>query len=235
MKTIAYAMGKRLAARMIEYIREDQQARYGLNETVSATFTGAGIGIGNFDNGVLKIESSPGCDAVKLTARPFPASSGRWNGPDIIPDDWAGVGTKPNFWRDLACGAEGEIGPAVGSMEASLWHDLIWGSAREIGAACGMRKQDVLKWGNGILYAAWIGYAKTLYPDAVLTRQTARVGFWACEWGRRIYHPVKRAVASILKVLGVVAVCVAVSGCGGCASPPDWVMVESDEIEWGVE
>ena len=104
-----------------------------------------------------------------LTAEPFDAQEGLWNGPDVIPNDW----------HD-------------GSLEASLWHDLIWHYSEEIARQTGMSRQEVLHWGNGILTACWRGYAAQLYPDARAVGVKTAAAYAATEAARPWYHALKR-------------------------------------------
>lgn len=187
---------KALSDYVTDYIKDDMSAKYGLNKEVSATFLGGGIGIGTCTVGVLTIESIPGGDSVKLTSKPFPPDSKLWNGPNIIPDTWDD-----------------------GSMEMSLWHDLIWVYAKDIGKALNMSEQEVMKWGNGILVAAWKGYASMYYgKDRNLL---SKIAYRICELGRRFWR--------FIVCLVVVAM---LAGCDGCTAIPDWEMQESGTIEY---
>lgn len=179
---------------VIDYIKDDMNAKYGLNKEVSATFIGDGIGIGTCTVGVLTIKSIGG-DMVKLIAKPFAPESGLWNGPNIIPDTWDD-----------------------GSMEMSLWHDLIWVYAKDIGKALNMSEQEVMKWGNGILVAAWNGYAEKYGKNR---GWMANVAYRICEVGRRFW----RFIVSV-------AIVALLTGCNGCSAIPEWTMEESTSIEY---
>ena len=120
---------------VLRYVRDDLSARYGLEKEAHCTIRGEGVGIGSASAGPLRIESEKGGNRVRLTASPFAADTGYWNGPNVIPDN---------------------LGD--GSLEASLWHDLIWTFCDELAAQLGMTRAQLLAWSNGVLAAAWRGY-----------------------------------------------------------------------------
>ena len=119
----------------VKYIKTDLGRRYGLEKEAHCTIRGEGVGIGSASAGPLRIESEKGGNRVRLTASPFAADTGYWNGPNVIPDN---------------------LGD--GSLEASLWHDLIWTFCDELAAQLGMTRAQLLAWSNGVLAAAWRGY-----------------------------------------------------------------------------
>lgn len=151
-----------------EYWREDQNAKYGLDKTVSVTITGKTAGIGNADCGPLSIRSDKGGTEAVLTCSPFAADEGLWNGPDVLPNE-----------RD------------DGSMVASLWHDLIWYYAEEIAEQVGMSVSDVKQWGNGVLLAVWRSYAKSKGKWHGLNKYLAKAAFYITSWAKNWYGKVK--------------------------------------------
>ncbi len=189
----------KMADKVIKYIKADNEACFGLDEEVSVVLDGEGIAyirgnqlaVCDTADGSLSISAvwSNGW-LVRLTAHQFPASSHLWNGPDVIAN---------NQYR---------------SMLASLFHDLIWEHANELAEAWGVTKQDVLTWGDGVLYALWM-YAS---EDSFRGRIEARVAWQVCEWSRGWYHSLK-------KLLGLHSILFALL-LAGCGTPPDWQVVE---------
>ena len=158
-----------IASSIADYVRRDQNARYGLTATATVTITGAGVGIGDADCGPLSIRSTPGGDVCVLTCSPFDADEGLWNGPDVL----------PNERKD-------------GSMEASLWHDLIWGFAADIAVqTCLDDAAAVKQWGNGVLYAVWSATARRNGTWSWFNRILARVAYNVTTWSRRWYGKIK--------------------------------------------
>ena len=192
----------KVANKVIKYIREDNEATFGLDEEVRAELTGLKLieiwegerhlPICQYTtaDGSLTIEPrmEGGLEFVRPTAHPFPASSRLWHGPDLI---------KNNQYR---------------SMLASLFHDLIWEHADEIAKAWGVSKQAVLQWGDGILYALWMYASET----SALGRVEARVAWQVCEYSRGWYHKVKKLIG-----LHCLAFALLLAGCG---TPPDWTV-----------
>lgn len=186
----------------IKYIKADNEASFGLDEEVSVVLMGDDVTL--FQGGgcvedvttadgslsIAPVES--GLDwGVRLTAHPFPTSSHLWNGPDVIAN---------NQYR---------------SMLASLFHDLIWEHGDELAKAWGVTKQDVLRWGDGVLYALWM-YAS---EDSMRGRIEARVAWQVCEFSRGWYHSLK-------KLLGLHCLAFALLLAAGCGTPPDWTVAE---------
>ena len=194
------------------YVRDDLSARYGLKEKARIVVSGKGVCIGNAQVGPLTIKSWPDAGTVTLEAEPFEASTGYWNGPNVVPDDL----------KD-------------GSLEASLWHDLIWhfcgDIARQTGKSAGQVLEwsngilaaawQVLEWSNGILSAAWRFYGRELYGRSEgsgrrrgwLAYQVCRFGAWFKKFFVRI--------SCMAFAAGLLA------GCNGCANPPEWDVVDS--------
>ena len=197
----------------LRYVRDDQRARYGLAEPVTVVLDGDGIGDAFFagPNGGRQVSVGGGVlvidpisrNRVRLTANPFAPETENWNGPDVLPN---------NRYR---------------TMLASLFHDLIWKYADEIAAALGCEGIDVLRWGNGILYALWV-YASPY------TRWGRFEAWWAwrtCEFAAPVYHRVKRR----LRLSAFVALAAGAASCAGCKGPPDWRVVEIDGTNAVVE
>lgn len=191
---------QKVADKIIKYVKADNEACFGLDEEVSVVLMGDDVGLvaGHFiedayttADGSLSIkpEWSNGW-LIRLVAHPFAAESRLWNGPDVIAN---------NQYR---------------SMLASLFHDLIWEHGDELAKAWGVTKQDVLRWGDGVLYALWM-YAS---EDSMRGRIEARVAWQVCEFARPWYHTVK-------KILGLHCLAFALL-LAGCGTPPDWTVAE---------
>lgn len=199
------------------YIKDDQLVSYSLLQPAYIRFSGKDIGIGNWDNGILKIVSKKGGDEVCMYASPFSGSLRLWNGPDLIPN------------RDKKKGKDGD---GDGRMEASLWHDLIWFFSPFIAKDLELSEQDVLAWANGLLPNAWKGYAEW-YPDARFVKTKAHLGYNATELGRPVYHPFKRFVNMVRGWFLLAIVASLLAGCEvGCKSAPEWKMEEASPVEY---
>ena len=142
----------------LHYVRDDL---YALSAPARLVLSGVGVCIGDAECGPLRITSHPDSGRVVLEASPFPAESGYWNGPNVIPD----------HLRD-------------GSFEASLWHDLIWTFCGDIAVQTGKSAAEILEWSNGILAAALRYYGRELYGRSDgrrrgwLAYQICRIGAW---------------------------------------------------------
>ena len=187
--------------KVFKYIKADNEMSYGLDEEVSVVLMGDGVAyVGTTlvpreyttKDGALTIaQTADAIDwGVRLVAHPFPVESHLWNGPDVIAN---------NQYR---------------SMLASLFHDLIWEHGDELAKAWGVTKQDVLRWGDGVLYALWM-YAS---EDSIRGRIEARVAWQVCEFSRGWYHSLK-------KILGLHCLAFALL-LAGCGTPPDWTVAE---------
>ncbi len=202
------AIGKKVvkvANQVIKYIREDNEASFGLDEKVSAALFGDDIAlikdgtalaevceITTKDGSLTITPIENGLDwGIRVTANPFPASSHLWNGPDLL---------KNNKYR---------------SMLASLFHDLVWEHRTELAKAWHVSEKAVLGWGNGLLYALWM-YASS---DSLVGRIEARLAWEVCEFSKGWYHDVK-------KLLGLHSILAALMLAAGCGTPPDWRVVE---------
>ena len=192
---------QKVADKIIKYIKADNEESFGLDEEVSVVLAGDDVGLvaGHFiedayttADGSLSIkpEWSNGW-LIRLVAHPFAAESRLWNGPDVIAN---------NQYR---------------SMLASLFHDLIWEHGDELAKAWGVTKQDVLRWGDGVLYALWMNAS----ADSLRGRIEARVAWQVCEWSRGWYHSLK-------KLLGLHCLAFALLLAAGCGTPPDWTVAE---------
>lgn len=202
-KTVATAW--KVLEKVVKYVYDDLNASYALTEPAWANFSGEGIGIGNCTVGPLTINSEKGGTTLRLEAQPFPASSKNWNGPNVIPDDL----------KD-------------GSMEMSLWHDLVWKYAGEIAACLDMTEAEVMIWGNGILAAAWPGYAERLYPKK---KAQSKIGRWIaynlCQRSQWIWRHIRGIIPAIVSALVFASIC---AGCSGCETPPDWHLDDASPI-----
>lgn len=193
---------QKVADKIIKYIKADNEESFGLDEEVSVVLMGDGVAYAGAalvpreyttkDGSLTIAQTFDAIDwGVRLVAHPFAAESRLWNGPDVIAN---------NQYR---------------SMLASLFHDLIWEHADEIAEAWGVTKQDVLRWGDGVLYACWM-YAS---EDSLRGRIEARVAWQVCEWSRGWYHSLK-------KLLGLHCLAFALLLAAGCGTPPDWTVAE---------
>ena len=191
----------KMADKVIKYIKADNAASFGLDEEVSVVLMGDGVAYAGTtlvpreyttkDGSLTIAQTADAIDwGVRLVAHPFPVESRLWNGPDVIAN---------NQYR---------------SMLASLFHDLIWEHGDELAKAWGVTKQDVLRWGDGVLYALWM-YAS---EDSLRGRIEARVAWQVCEFSRGWYHSLK-------KILGLHCLAFALL-LAGCGTPPDWTVAE---------
>ena len=186
----------------VKYIKTDLGSRYGLEKEAHCTIRGEGVGIGSASAGPLRIESEKGGNRVRLTASPFAADTGYWNGPNVIPDN---------------------LGD--GSLEASLWHDLIWTFCDELAAQLGMTRAQLLAWSNGVLAAAWRGYGKRKYGRSEASgRRRGWLAYNVCRIGAWIK-------ALWLKLCCMALATALLAGCDGCATPPDWEVESASDIE----
>lgn len=199
---------KKATDKVMGYIEKDQKAKYSLNKEVTVILMGDGV-LGapsstyTTDDESLTIElldrsENGGTDAIKVTAHPFEADSNLWNGPDVIPN---------NKYR---------------SMLASLFHDLIWEHCDELAKAWDCTSQDVLEWGNGVLYSVW----KHASGSSKWGKFEARIAWRVCQLSKLWYHKVRRLLnlAPIFVLLFMVA----------CFGPPQWTVVElenADEVK----
>ena len=181
--------------RAVDYIRDDLRKKYGLASAAWAVVAGPGVGkIGEAHAGPLSIVPLSE-NRVRLECEPFAPESGLWNGPNVIPDN---------------------LGD--GSLEASLWHDLVWGFADDIAEQTGRTRQEVMKWGNGILCSCWRGYGEKVYRKR--RNRLARAAYGVCEFARRWW-----------KAVFVAAAVAGIAGCHGCAAPPQWEMEDASAME----
>ena len=187
--------------KVFKYIKADNEMSYGLDEEVSVVLFGDDVTLFQGGGCVEDVTTADGSLSitpienaidwgVRLVAHPFPVESRLWNGPDVIAN---------NQYR---------------SMLASLFHDLIWEHGDELAKAWGVSKQDVLRWGDGVLYALWM-YAS---EDSIRGRIEARVAWQVCEFSRGWYHSLK-------KILGLHCLAFALL-LAGCGTPPDWTVAE---------
>ena len=194
---------KKVADKVIKYVKDDNSHFYGLDDDVAAVVTGEGVspwaegggapeavpGCGSVTtaDGTLSVEAT-GPGRVILVAHPFDASLEVWNGPDVLPD-------ATYRW-----------------MLASLFHDLIWAHRKELAAAFGRSAPWVLDWGNDVLHTLWVHASGN-----AIQRLEARIAWHVCGFAAPWYHSAKKILRlhCLPWLLGVV--CLA-----GCATPPDW-------------
>lgn len=195
----------KVANKVIKFIREDNEASFGLDEKVSAVLFGDDIALIKDGDGLAEVHEITTADGsltitpiengldwgVRVTANPFPASSHLWNGPDLL---------KNNKYR---------------SMLASLFHDLVWEHRAELAKAWHTSEKAVLGWGDGLLYALWM-YASS---DSLVGRIEARLAWEVCEFSKGWYHDVK-------KLLGLHSILAALILAAGCGTPPNWTVAE---------
>ena len=204
--------GSKVVRAAARYVDRDLHTYYGLAKPAWVSFKGAGVGVlgrslevRQVIVGVLSIEFES-ADKVYMSAVPFEASTKLCNGPNGIPDN---------------------LGD--GSKEMSLWHDLTWEYAKQIAEILGCTAQEVMQWANGILDAAYRGYGKRRGKNV---GWRSRIAYNVCEWSRRWWRMLFPAVVAVALCIMNCALCIAIAGCSGCASPPGWEMEDGSEIEW---
>ncbi len=193
-----------LAKAVAKYIRDDQRADYPLpapvrvvirswrlSEFVKAPYT--------TKDGTLSV-TPLGDHRLELIAHAFPRS-GKWNGPDLLPND------------------------NLRSMLASLFHDLIWEHAGELCDAWKCYQTDLLRWGNGCLYLIWVWASK----DSWWGRREAWLAFQATEYAAPVYHKVKKLFSKTATAIVLAALCAGCAG--GCFSVPDGEVESIDGVE----
>jgi hypothetical protein len=198
--------GKWAMKKAVKYLRDDLTRQYGLAEEVKFFVRGKDIcGIMRklesytTKDGSLSIDRN-GEDGIVVSCHPFKPEANLWNGPDVLPD-------KTN-----------------GAMEASLAHDLIWYHASELAEAFGCTRTEILHWGNGVLYAIWLGVSGPSF--------LSRVSYGICELVAPFYHAAKK---KFLKTAFAAALGFGVfTMCGGCSSfnPPEWNMESAEGLEF---
>ena len=161
----------------IEYIEHDQRVSLGMLKPQWIGFEGDGIGMGDFNNGVLKITSHKGGDTVRLESYAFRAVMRYWNGPDLV----------NNKVKD-------------GRLESSFWHDLMWVFAKDIAKEWNCRVVDVMMWANGLFYSAWNDYGKH-YRGAKCVKQKARFAYGVVSFATPWYHRIKKVFKLSLVML----------------------------------
>ncbi len=196
----------KLAPVVYKYFVSDNRRQYALLEPVRMVLEGEGIAeikgkLIDFKNHVLSLKNE-GRNRLIVDIQPFAASSGYWNGPNII------------FDID------------DGRMEGSLVHDLVWHFSKAVKAALEVRERDVRRWSNKIFAVVWREYAK----EKGLVGKGAGVKSWisasACHPAiARIWKQVRK-----LFLLALVVATQGCSGCLNI--PDDWEVVERDNVEW---
>jgi hypothetical protein len=193
-----------------KYLAADQKARYGLPAPVAVTLASEGAaapweGRAPFmtADGTLRVEwLEPGL--VRLEARAFPAESGLWNGPDLIPNKW------------------------FRSMLASLFHDLVLAHVAEIAIATGLTAAQVWKWANAVLWLVWDGADEAANGTrrTWMGRAESWLAFQTCSLGGPWYSRLAKALKRILCLTAAGVALALPWGCaGGCAALPDGALV----------
>lgn len=163
----------------LDYIRDDQRRKYALVKRAVVSLEGPGVGRYHYQDEVLGI-LSPTPNVCILTAEPFAAETGNWNGPDALPDNL----------KD-------------GSFGMSLWHDLVVGRAKKIAKAnTGATEQEVFAWANALVPALM-----ELYAEKPPRPWWKRAVYGALEFGRPFYHPLKKLLKPLFSVAAVAASC----------------------------
>ena len=194
--------GAPLARKAYGYVLDDVGHHYGLASPAWAEFSGDGIGVLGRSLEVGSVTAGPltvvfrDAGHVRLESAPFAPEDRHWNGPNVIPD------------------ALGD-----GSLEMSLWHDLGWKFAEMIATALGCTVQEVMRWFDGILAAAYRGYGERRGRKS---GWRAWVAYNVCERSRRWWKRVFPGAVSL------VLAAVLLAGCSGCVSPPDWDLDDSN-------
>lgn len=194
----------KVAEKAIKYVKADNEKHYGLAETVSAVLAGDNVTLVRDGHSYVPVKAVTTKDG-SLTVTP--CEDGLEFAVRLVAHPFpaeAKLWNGPDLIKD----------DKYRSMLASLFHDLIWGHAQELATAWDVPKSAVLSWGNGVLYALWT-YAS---GDSLLGRLEARIAWHACEFSKGWYHAVKKWLG-----LSCVALCFGVSG---CATPPDWSVIE---------
>lgn len=160
-----------LAKAVAKYIRDDQRADYPLPAPVTVVVRSWRLA--EFvktpyttRDGTISV-TSLGDHRIQLMAHAFPRS-GKWNGPDGIPNN------------------------TLRGMLASLYHDLLWLNASEFCNAWGCYHTDFLRWANGVLYLVWVWASK----DSWWGRREAWLAFQATEYAAPVYHKVKKSLGA---------------------------------------
>lgn len=197
---------------IVEYLKDDQAHRYGLRKAVRLRVRAQegepDVGIYNYKDELLTIESAQDKRSVVIGVEPFRAESGLWNGPDIIPDSLED-----------------------GTFEGSLFHDILWGRSKAIAQANGTSEGEVKRWADGILVACMRYYSKHDGGSGLWQRLV----YNAVHVGSYVYSDLKKLLSKLFLVGAIVGTMVMLSGCvSGCWTEPGWE-VESAPAELEVE
>ena len=210
--TSAISIAASVTAAAIKAFRDDQKRRYSLVERHVTRIHAEGIGCFNFENDVYSIVS-PTPDDTIITAEPFDASTGYWDGPSMT-------------W-DMSIFAKDKV-RMDGLFEASLDHDLTFEFAEAIAKANNVSVDAVYLWANRVLQLEMKHYAK-------VSIKAERVGIRAIlDYGAGIYSRLRKKFGHL--VLAIAASLVTAS-CVGCASYlyDEDGEVEADPIIWKFE
>ena len=189
-------------SQIVDYIRDDQTAKLGLNQPVRMVVEGPGVGIGYFRSadGVFTM-LSPTLNRVDFKFSKFPPDAESvWNGPDLIPNDWDG-----------------------GSVPASLVDDFTKFYRREIAAELSLTDADIWDWSTAIMAVIWDHYGH--YTTRAKTESW--LAYHLIRPARRPYQWIKRRLGFACVILAALAS----TGCTGCLDPrPAWHVTYADPV-----
>lgn len=192
----------KIGTQIYDYIRDDQTAKLGLLQPVRIVVEGPGVGIGDFQSpDRLFTMFADTINKVTFLHAPFPPDShSPWNGPDGIPNDWAG-----------------------GSLPASLTHDFICLYLKQIASELELTEDEVWEWAASILSGIWEHYGNS-------TTQAKTESWFAYNIVRNIRRPYywlkrKLGFASIILLAITLTGC---SGC--LKSRPPYRVTHADPI-----
>ena len=210
-RSMKVLLAVKIATTILKWIRADGKNRYALLKRHTTRIKAEGIGLYQFDNGTYKIES-PTPDETIITAEPFSADTGYWDGASMTWDMSLFDSKTPR--KD-------------GLFEASLDHDLSFTFAEEIAKANDTTVEEVHAWANRVLQLEMKHYAKI---SSKVERGIIRR---LLDFGATRYSAIKKLIGRFLPVLAAVAVGALVAGCVGCSwDELDEGEVEADPIEW---
>lgn len=207
LKIIAAHAGKAIIKSAVKYLRDDANRRYALLEPAIMRIEGDGAGRFFYSDNILAIEPD-GPNAALISAQPFDADSGEWDGASIIPDADQG-----DAFDD-------------GRTEASLYHDLIYKRLGLIAACNRADEPAVREWADGVLVAVWAAYARRKGRGGRRARIMRRLAWRAL---RSPLHWIWRRISLILLVS---AIGLSIIGCSSCSSPPEWGASLIQPIVW---
>ena len=188
--------------KVVDYIRDDQNARMGLLQPVRITIEGPGLGIGDFQSSdhVFTMLSDT-LNRVNFIIAPFPADAKTiWNGPDGIPNTWEG-----------------------GSIPASLVHDFICHHRPGIAGELNITQAEVWEWAAKIMAIIWEHYGHS----TTQARTESWIAYNIVRNVRRPYTWLKRK----LGFATVIILASLLTGCSGCLqSLPEGRVTYADPV-----